>query len=194
MVIERVIPFDLQGAVTLNYHPEGLQAQFAIPACHVILKEDSPNAPIERPAAVPLSATSTPDRPLHGLRLLVLEDNLIVALEAEDLLRALGARSVCTASTVAAAKAMLETGPIDLAVLDIDLGPDTSWEFASYLDEAKIPYVFSSGYGEDCVRDRGHHDALLVAKPYDSDRLGSALLTALNRGNPRATLVSAHGL
>ncbi len=54
--------------------------------------------------------------------LLLLEDNLIVALEAEDLLRAMGAVSIVAVSSVTAAAKVCATTSIDFAVLDINLG------------------------------------------------------------------------
>jgi CheY-like chemotaxis protein len=121
-------------------------------------------------------------RPLQGLSVLLLEDNLIVALEAEDLLRTLGASSIATASSIGAAAKICETTSVDLAVLDVNLGFENSLSFAAYLRSANTPFVFASGYGEQEVPGESRVvPELTVAKPYDLESLRSAIALTLSR-------------
>ena len=129
------------------------------------------------------SDSSTKPRPLLGLSVLLLEDNLIVALEAEDLLRAMGASSVVAVSSIAAAVNVCQTTSIDFAVLDINLGFENSLEFAAFLRGANTPFVFASGYGEQEVSGESRVPELTVAKPYDLESLCNAIVVTLGRSS-----------
>jgi CheY-like chemotaxis protein len=120
-------------------------------------------------------------RPLQGLSVLLLEDNLIVALEAEDLLRTLGASSIATASSIGAAAKICETTSVDLAVLDVNLGFENSLSFAAYLRSANTPFVFASGYGEQEVLGESRVSELTVSKPYNLESLRGAIALTLSR-------------
>jgi light-regulated signal transduction histidine kinase (bacteriophytochrome) len=174
VLIERTIPFDLQGAATVRYPQEGFEADFFIPEIH-IAAESSP---------LKVTATSTPvsrdleDQPLAGMRVLLLEDNLIVALEAEDLLLKLGARTVRMASNLSTAAQLLIEEPLDFAVLDINLGAETTLSFAERVRDAKIPFIFASGYGQETRLADPHQSALVVSKPYDREALRMAITKA----------------
>jgi len=174
VLIERTIPFDLQGAATVRYAQEGFEADFFIPEIHVAAESASPK----------LATTNTPvghdpeGLPLAGMRVLLLEDNLIVALEAEDLLLKLGARTVRMASNLSTAAQVLIEEPLDFAVLDINLGAETTLSFAERVRDAKIPFIFASGYGQEIRLADPHRTALVVSKPYDREALRAAITKA----------------
>jgi two-component sensor histidine kinase len=185
VIIERVVPFDLQGTAAVSYPPAGLEAEFFIPERYLA----SGSADAERPPAVPPSGPEAPvsaadSRPLLGLRVLLLEDNLIVALEAEDLVRALGAASVIAVSSTSAAMALLDADRFDFAVLDINLGFENSLSFADQLRRAKVPFVFASGYGDQRLSGESRMAELVVSKPYDIESLSSAIALTLARRSP----------
>ena len=103
VIIERIVPFDLQGRASVSYLPGGLEAEFFIPERYLAAGSSA----IESPPAKPgfgsgKLGSAAQSRPLSGLRVLLLEDHLIVALEAEDLLRELGAASITTVSSISA--------------------------------------------------------------------------------------------
>jgi len=181
VIIERVVPFDLQGTAQVSYLPAGLQAEFFIPERHLASADE---LDLDVPAAASVHTSgeaNTDNKPLAGFNVLILEDNLIVALEAEDLLRSLGAASIVAVSTIAAAVRVCATTSIDFAMLDINLGFESSLGFAGALRESRTPFLFASGYG----RQRKAGDSLLseltVSKPYDRDALQSAIALTLAR-------------
>jgi CheY-like chemotaxis protein len=97
---------------------------------------------------------------------LVLEDEGLVALMLEDLLREMGARAVdCFAAAADALKAAT-TGHYDCAVLDVIVRDGTSARVADVLHERGIPFVFSSGVGREALELR-HQSASLITKPFD---------------------------
>jgi CheY-like chemotaxis protein len=185
VIIERVVPFDLQGTAIVSYLPAGLEAEFLIPERHLAPAERVADEGAEiRPSAVGNTGDSNmKPRPLLGLCVLLLEDNLIVALEAEDLLRAMGASSVVAVSSIAAAAKVCETTSIDFAVLDINLGFENSLGFAAFLRSANTPFVFASGYGEQEVLGESRVAELTVAKPYDLESLCNAIVLTLARSS-----------
>ena len=182
VIIERVIPFDLQGTATVHYLPSGLEANFFIPDRHIA---SISNIGAAMPAVTALirdpAVSDGGGKPLDGLTTLLVEDSLIVALESEDMLRALGARMVITASTVIAAFSALNTQAIDFAVLDINVGGENSFDLASRLRERAIPFVFASGYGENINLGTALHSTLTVSKPYDQDDLRFAINQTLQK-------------
>jgi light-regulated signal transduction histidine kinase (bacteriophytochrome)/CheY-like chemotaxis protein len=188
VIIERVVPFDLQGTASVSYLPSGLEAEFLIPERHLapaeLVMEQGPEIPSTAVGNAPESILQT--RPLLGSSVLLLEDNLIVALEAEDLLRTLGASSIVAVSTVSAAASTCESTSIDFAVLDINLGIENSLEFAAFLRSAGIPFVFTSGYGEQDASGDSRASQLTVAKPYDLESLRNAIAQTLARSSPES--------
>jgi light-regulated signal transduction histidine kinase (bacteriophytochrome) len=183
VIIERVIPFDLQGTAMLHYLPSGLEADFFVPERHVAavsgVRYDAnrafadtsfKGAPLVQPAL-----------PLTGLTVLLVEDNLIVALESENMLRALGAGVVVTASTIAAAMSILDQKSLDFAVLDINVGGESSLGLAGQLQANSVPFIFASGYGENVNLGSALQSVLTVSKPYDRDDLKFAISQAFLR-------------
>jgi light-regulated signal transduction histidine kinase (bacteriophytochrome) len=182
VIIERVVPFDLQGTALVSYLPAGLEAEFSIPERYLASADASDfGDPIV--LAAPSSGESQADgRPLAGFNVLIVEDNLIVALEAEDLLRSLGAKSLVAVSTIAAAVKVRETTSIDFALLDINLGFENSFGFAASLRASNTPFLFASGYGEQRKVGQTLLTELTVSKPYDRDALQNAIALTLARG------------
>jgi CheY-like chemotaxis protein len=184
VIIERVVPFDLQGTATVSYLPAGLEAKFFIPERFVASDDAADHgASIRTPTLTSAPGQEISKQPLTGLNVLILEDNLIVALEAEDLLRSLGAATVVAVSTIAAAATACETTTIDFAVLDINLGFENSLGFAASLRAANTPFVFASGYGEQRMTGESLLAELTVSKPYDRDSLQSAIALTLSRAS-----------
>jgi light-regulated signal transduction histidine kinase (bacteriophytochrome)/CheY-like chemotaxis protein len=181
VIIERVVPFDLQGTAIVSYLPAGLEAEFVIPERHIASADESDQGTSSATSALTSGEPQMNNRPLAGFNVLLLEDNLIVALEAEDLLRSLGAASVVAVSTVAAAIGIRETTPIDFAMLDINLGFESSLGFAASLRASKTPFLFASGYGEQKSAGDSLLAELTVSKPYDRDALLSAIALTLAR-------------
>jgi CheY-like chemotaxis protein len=106
---------------------------------------------------------------------LLVEDSLIIALDAEDILRRLGAAHVATAGTVEHALEVIETERPALALLDINLGDQTSFPIADRLRQAGIPFLFATGYGEQAQLPDQHSGRMVVQKPYTLENVARAL-------------------
>ena len=113
-------------------------------------------------------------RRLAGLRVLVLEDNPLIATELETLLREFGCDVIGPFGDPAAAVAALRTEKPQAAVLDIIHRGHPTFELADALALAQVPFVFVSGHSRDIVPER-HRDRLFVGKPYQVRALRAAL-------------------
>ena len=105
-----------------------------------------------------------------ALRVLVVEDEPLVAMLLEDMLSESGHAAVGPASTVDTALKMVAAGGFDCAILDINLRGVPVYAVALALDEAEIPYVFTSGYGPAGVDPKFAHRPA-IAKPIATNGL-----------------------
>lgn len=168
-VIERSIPYDLGGHAEISYRLAGIEAHFCIPSVHVVsVLPDKVGSDRAKPvAAVELGL-------LKGRTVLLVEDNMIIAMDGEDALRDLGAE-VMTAASVGRARDAIATQPVDLAVLDFNLGSETSLPIAELLVARGIPFIFATGYGDGLELPSQFADVTLLKKPYSSATLAQAL-------------------
>lgn len=174
-IIERSIPHEFQGHAEVRYDPAGLEALFRIPASQVAEFRDARTAdPEVARGAAPLAS-------LSGAALVV-EDNLIIALDAERLLKELGAETVHVASNVGTALSAIAEQPFRFALLDVELGSATSTRVAAELRQRGIPFVFATGYGETKGLTAEFPGVPVLQKPYDKD----AVMRAIAKIRPTA--------
>jgi DNA-binding response OmpR family regulator len=117
----------------------------------------------------------------NGLSVLLVDDEYLIALDAEQILKEFGVKRVEIAATLAKAEKQATLGEFDIAVLDVNLNGQVSFPIAQTFAQRGIPVVFASGYE---LQDRtvpGYDNPVCVTKPYTSDRLKDALSTALAR-------------
>jgi CheY-like chemotaxis protein len=108
-------------------------------------------------------------------RILVVEDSMIIALDAEECLLGLGAEEVVVVDTVAGALAALAAQPFDCAVLDFNLGSESSDPVATDLRARGIPFWLATGYSE-MAGDLGMLGARgVLVKPYGRAELASMM-------------------
>ena len=107
-------------------------------------------------------------------KVLVVEDEALVAMLVEDALLDAGFGVIGPAATVEEAMALLARERPDAVVLDLNLAGETSTPVADVLAERGIPYVIATGYGASGLP-AGHQDAMVLAKPYDPAELTSML-------------------
>lgn len=113
-----------------------------------------------------------------GLKVFLVEDEYLIALDAEQILQELGVESIEIAATWECAAKRAEDGQFDLALLDVNINGKLSFPIAQTFTERGIPVVFASGYD---LRDRVPPEGVCVTKPYTSERLKEALSIALAR-------------
>ncbi|MGZ3259036.1 MAG: hypothetical protein ACXU6Q_07605 [Croceibacterium sp.] len=108
-------------------------------------------------------------------RVLLVEDSMLIALDAEDALVACGIGKVVIAPNVAKALAAMAEALPDFAVLDYNLGDETSEAVARALGEAGVPYCFATGYGDALERMQAKPPYGVIKKPYSQSDLAEVL-------------------
>lgn len=117
-------------------------------------------------------------------RILVVEDEMIVAMLLEDLLTELGCEIIGPAANVEQALKMIETaGVLDAAVLDINLNGVESYSVADELAARNVPFVFSTSYGRKSLH-KGYSRFPLLQKPFSLQELGDAINELLSSNEP----------
>ena len=119
---------------------------------------------------------------LVGRRILVVEDEMMIAMLVEDMLAELGCLVVGPAHALDTALDLARTElGIDAALLDVNLGGQPVFAVADALREKGVPAIFSTGYGDAALReiDRG---APVLQKPFRAHDLAKALNDALGTG------------
>jgi CheY-like chemotaxis protein len=111
---------------------------------------------------------------LAGLRVLVVEDEMMVSMLIEDMLSDLGCKVVGPASRLEEAIALVESHEIDCAVLDVNLGGQPIFPLADILRAKGAPFAFATGYGDAGLRDVDK-GAPVLQKPFRESDLARVL-------------------
>ncbi len=117
---------------------------------------------------------------LQGLRVLVVEDEMMVSMLIEDMLSDLGCVVVGPASRLDEAIELASTAELDCAVLDVNLGGQPIFPLADLLRAKGAPFAFATGYGDAGLRevDRG---SPVLQKPFREGDLARVLVELLAR-------------
>jgi len=91
--------------------------------------------------------------PLNGLNILVVEDEFLIAMELTRMIRNLGGQVLGPVTTVIAGTELLQKSVVDGAVVDINLGKESSASLAEELLARGVPLVLTTGYSEDMLPD-----------------------------------------
>jgi DNA-binding response OmpR family regulator len=124
--------------------------------------------------------------PLHGKRLLVVEDEFLIQLDIQRILEDAGAQVIVTAGHVAdaigaLAKAERSGVAFDAAVLDLKLERESSAPVAQKLTTAGVPFVLLTGAPGSADEIPQFDSAPVIGKPFNADALLAALETAMTR-------------
>lgn len=119
--------------------------------------------------------------PLTGIRLLVAEDEPLIAMDYAAMLTWAGAEVVATLRTAAEVIAYLQEHRIDAAIVDFVLADGNSGALQIVLTERNIPFVVISGYPSVLVRES--KDQHVLHKPVTADNLCAAVLAVCNCGS-----------
>ena len=171
-VLTQVIPFELKGTSSARYPASGYCLDMTIPTAYAKCIQTAQCLPL-------ISGENIAVLPADIERLLthclLVEDNLFIAIDAEDLLRTLGAKTVLIANSVADALTMIATHQFSFALLDVNLGPENSLAIALRAKTQTIPFVFGTGYGEDLAMGDALANIPIVTKPYHRQSMLKAM-------------------
>lgn len=114
---------------------------------------------------------------LKGKRILVVEDEALIAVMVEDMLTELGSVVVGPAATITQALALAQSEAIDGAVLDVNVRGERIDPVADVLAARGVPMLFATGYGE--VRLANGAATTVIDKPYTQEKLARGLAAAM---------------
>jgi CheY-like chemotaxis protein len=122
------------------------------------------------------------------LRVLIVEDDPLVAMDMEDMAEQCGCTVVGPVASVGEALAAIEENPPQGALLDINLGRDLVWPVADLLNAMSIPFLFATAYDGSVLPER-LRDRPVLSKPVSVSILAQKLRSIgiaceLDRGTP----------
>jgi two-component sensor histidine kinase len=184
LLIRDVTARELGGGSTLEFPRVGVRAQLSAGA-GALAHESAPGAPT--PAALPEAAAAGESRGpapkaeghVRGLKVLIVEDAVLLAWELEVGLTEAGAKVVGSAAEVDEAMGLTDQ-PIDAAVLDANLNGESVRPVAEALAAKGVPFIFATGYGENRGAPEGF-DVPIIRKPYDITQIVAALVEITGR-------------
>ncbi|WP_424813691.1 response regulator [Roseococcus sp. YIM B11640] len=164
------------GEAQATYAPDGMIWDISLPL-PLLDGEQAPES-----ASPPAPAAREAGRELAGMRILIVEDEPIIAMQMALVLEQAGAIIQGQAGSVRQALSLIEAGSPDAALLDGNLRGEEVSDVASALTERGVPFVFVSGYGRESLP-RAFGSVPLLNKPFSTADLVAAaqrLLPALN--------------
>jgi PAS domain S-box-containing protein len=173
-VISASIERQLDGEVTFEWLPEGLRCSLAVPRGDKI-------EPLAHPAGAHRTLLEVkpalPMRLATGNRLLLVEDEILVAMMMRDILTDLGFSVVGPFSRLSEAMVAAVHEDIDAGIIDINLGGEFVYPVADVLAARKLPFVFVTGYGVESIDARFGY-VPIVKKPVQRQALQNIFIPA----------------
>lgn len=114
------------------------------------------------------------DKPLSGLRVLVVEDELLILMMIEDMLCDLGCSAVVGVASVGKALALIAGQQFDIAMLDMNLDGSDSGAVAQALAQHGVPFVYCTG-NRKANDPTGEFERAVLRKPFRAEELAAAL-------------------
>lgn len=111
-------------------------------------------------------------------RVLVVEDEVLIAMLIEDMLVDFGHEVVGPAMRLHRALKIAQEEKFDLAILDVNLANEQSFPVADVLREKGVPFIFATGYGVQGVKDE-FPDVVTLQKPFEARQLQDAIAGVL---------------
>ncbi len=123
---------------------------------------------------------------LSGLRLLIVEDEFLIAMDVEQLCLEHGAAATIVAGSAAELSERMAGGGFDAAILDVMVEGRSTLDVARSLAERGIPFVFATGHSDRPDVFAAFPGVRIVGKPYAGEELVEAV-AAVARGSGRMT-------
>jgi CheY-like chemotaxis protein len=124
-------------------------------------------------------------RELSNRKVLVVEDEMMIAMLIEDMLDEFGCKLVGPATNVPDALELISNESIEVAVLDLNLDGKDTYAIADALRQKNVPFIFATGYGLTGLRPE-YGNRPVLQKPFQSRDLETALSVALDGSNVAA--------
>jgi PAS domain S-box-containing protein len=198
-LVDSVCRGQLGGQAEVHWHTDGLVCDIGIARSKIVPETGDGFGPISLANTLPkASGFELPGVSLRGRRILIVEDEPVVAMELRQFLTRLGCVVLGPAGTLDEALALVALHPgagIDLGILDVNLHGQISYPLADLLAERGVPVVYTSGYGDLPHGRVARDDTVLLLKPVDDADLEAALrrVLALTEGSSADRHLVAEG-
>ena len=169
-LIERALSMETGGTATLHYLKEGVVCEIFLPNSSVTVVESNALQQIEDLAKVLQPAEISAINP-EKVRILVVEDSFLILMSLEGFFSDLGWKVVGPATRKAAALSLAKSKEFDVALLDVNLDGELSWEVAAVVKERGIPFVFSTGYDASNILPESLAGSPVLGKPFSEREL-----------------------
>jgi light-regulated signal transduction histidine kinase (bacteriophytochrome) len=178
-LIERALAMETGGHATLHYLRGGVVCDVLLPASAVYAVDAAAREAAGMAAAPGRAVAAMSAQAETPLRIFVVEDSSFVLLGLEAVFDHLGWLMVGPATRRHAALAMAATEAFDVALLDVNLDGEMSWEVAVVLRERGIPIVFGTGYNVQTVLPEAFRGTPILSKPFSLEELEQTLRDAV---------------
>jgi PAS domain S-box-containing protein len=158
------------GEASIEYRTDGLTCEIKLPLPEAARSAAGDAAAPKTSGAASLLAAPSERRTLHGKRILLIEDEPLVAMDVESTLTAAGCKVVGQAATLERAKLLIEEADCDAALVDVNLAGQPVDELAALLTRKNRPFAFVTGYGREALP-AGFRGAVVLGKPFGADQL-----------------------
>ncbi|HVZ99914.1 MAG TPA: response regulator, partial [Caulobacterales bacterium] len=125
-----------------------------------------------------------------GKRVLVVEDEIVIALDIVDKLDERGCKAVGPAATFDEAQRLIDQGEFDCALLDANLAGQPVDQLAAALTQSNTPFAFVTGYGREALP-LAFRDAPMIAKPFSPQQLTDLIELIFTRNEDTVALRQA---
>lgn len=172
-VIRASVERQLQGTVTLEWLAGGLCCVLSIPADQLaaLHERDAEDGPSAGAPVAPVGKGA----PVELRRVLVVEDEALIAMQLEEVVREAACAVLGPAATLVEALRLAGSQRVDAAILDVNLGGEHSFPLAEVLTAQRVPFVFCTGYiGVGGLPERFRH-VPVIAKPFSAGDIQGAL-------------------
>lgn len=181
-VIAAGIEHQLDGRVSFDWRQDGLLVSIQVPAEQLAGESAAPRSGDRTVAVAPEEGATA--GPLAGQRILVIEDEALIARQIADLLAGAGCSVVGPAPGLGEALALVRSERLDGAILDVNLSGTWSDVVADALRERNVAFIVLTGYADSALS-AAFRDAPVVAKPFDDEALLTLLARELSKPSAR---------
>ena len=123
---------------------------------------------------------------LEGFNLLLIEEEVLIAMDIEQLCYEMGAATVTIVSSLAdLPHDMLDEKRVNAAIMDVKLGNEWIFGFAHRLMDRRIPFIFATGHTDIETFLHEFPGVAVVSKPYAHEELAEALTQTVTRRKPQ---------
>lgn len=158
------------GEVSMRYGAEGVNCRITLPLPQQARPNIGQTDAAQNRDHWQLLSGQKAQHALQGRRVIIIEDEPLVAMDMESTLAAAGCEVVGAAGTFDKAKLLIANADCDAALLDVNLAGHAVGELAAALTQRNIPFAFVTGYGREALP-REFREAVMLKKPFSEDQL-----------------------